>query len=147
MQTYSFLDFQCVLTGPGGIVLLGSGSAAAEEGVSVEFLEETDIMKVGADGNDMHSLNANKSGKVTVRLLKTSPVNGQLMVMYNLQRASAATHGKNTLILTHTVTGDVYTCQHVAFAKGPANSYAKEAAAIEWDFNAGKIDALLGLGL
>lgn len=48
-------------------------------------------MTVGADGEVMHSLHAGKSGTITVTLLKTSPVNKKLSLMYNAQSQSSAT--------------------------------------------------------
>lgn len=142
--TYSFQDVNSTITGPGGAISLGYGAHVAEEGISVEFTEETDSMTVGADGGVAHSLHASKAGKVTVRLLKTSPTNQQLSQMYNLQRASSLLHGQNVLVVTNVVTGDVYTCQQVAFTKHPANAFAKTAGTVDWEFNAGRIEAVLG---
>ncbi len=145
--TYSFLDVMAAIAGPGGAFQLGSGAGAAEEGITIEPSEDMDNMQIGADGEGVHSLVANKSGKVTVRLLKTSPVNAQLSAMQALQRVSAANHGQNTLSITNRVSGDVYSCRGVAFAKVPPNSYAKLANVIEWEFNATDIDPALGAGV
>lgn len=144
LATYSFLDVAATLTGPGASISLGAGAANAEEGISIEFDEETDTMQKGADGAIVHSLHAVKSGRGTVRLLKTSPVNSQLSSLYNYQRSSSLYHGKNVLVVSNPVTGDVYTCQQVAFAKHPANQWAKNSNIIEWDFNIGVIDPVLG---
>lgn len=143
MNAYSFLDVQASIVGPGGNIALGSGAGAAEEGISLEPVEETDTMVIGADGTPMHSLHASKGGKVTVRLLKTSPVNGMLMEMYNFQRASSLNHGQNTISISDIARGDSHTCQQVAFARLPNNAYSKEAGMIEWEFNAGAIDSVL----
>jgi hypothetical protein len=141
---YSFLDVIATITGPGGTFPIGSGSANAEEGISIEFIEDKDRMLIGADGSAMHSLNASKAGKVLVRLLKTSPVNEQLEQMYNFQTASSLTHGHNTIVVTNSITGDIYTCAGCAFTKFPRNDYAKEAGMLEWDFNVSEIDVVLG---
>lgn len=85
MSTYSFLDVQATLVGPTGIVQLGYGAAVADEGISIEAAGDKNTMIIGADGEGMHSLHADKSGTVTVRLLKTSPTNAKLMVMYDAQ--------------------------------------------------------------
>lgn len=146
MNTYSFLDVQAAIVGPGGGFSLGSGAGAAEEGITIDPTEELDGMTVGADGTPMHSLHANKSGKVTVRLLKTSPTNALLAAMVAFQRTSAANHGQNTLTIVNTSNGDTISCQQVAFAKLPTITYAKEAGINEWEFNAGIIDMGLGAG-
>lgn len=147
LNTYSFLDVQASIVGPGGGFALGSGSGAAEEGITIEPTSEIDIMTIGADGSPMHNLSADKSGKMTIRLLKTSPTNALLSAMLAFQRGSSANHGQNTLTVTNTNSGDVISGQLVAFAKVPAINYAKEGKFNEWEFNAGIIDVALGAGV
>lgn len=144
MPTYSFLDVNAALIGPGGAINLGAGSGSAEEGITIAPTEDVNTMTVGADGTPMHSLHANKSGVITVRLLKTSPVNAQLSQMYAFQTASGANHGRNTLSIANNSTGDVTTCQVVAFLRKPDLTYAKEGGSNEWTFHAGIIDSTLG---
>jgi hypothetical protein len=67
------------------VVELGYGSANAEEGITVTMTEAKNTMTIGADGEVMHSLHAGKSGTITVTLLKTSPVNKKLSLMYNAE--------------------------------------------------------------
>src|SRR5260221_2909803 len=140
MPTYSFLDTLAAIAGPGGTFSIGSGSGNSEEGITVEPSEEIDTMTIGADGSVMHSLHADKSGKVTVRLLKTSPVNALLSAMLAFQRVSGANHGNNTITIKNIFTGDTITCQQTAFAKVPTITYAKDGGMNEWNFNAGIID-------
>lgn len=146
-NTYSFLDVNASLVGPGAGFSIGSGAGIAEEGISVEPSEEVDQMTIGADGSAMHSLSANKSGKVMVRLLKTSPTNALLGAALAFQRSSGQNHGINTLTIVNSVTGDSIVCQQVAFAKVPVITYSKNGAMNEWDFNAGSIDVGLGAGV
>jgi len=147
MSTYSFLDVQAVINGPGGLFSLGAGSGNAEEGISIEFTEDKDRLVTGADGSPMHSLIASKAGKILVRLLKTSPVNSLLQALYAFQTSSSLFHGQNVITVVNPVTGDDYTCTSVAFTKFPRNDYAKDAGMLEWDFNAGVIDPVLGSGI
>lgn len=142
--TYSFLNTNCAIVGPGGSINLGAGSANAKEGIKIEAINPIDSMLIGADGEGMHSLHADKSGKVTVNLLKTSPVNQKLSLMYAFQTSSAANHGRNTITLANSVTQDVITCQGVAFEKAPELTYAEEGGINTWTFNAVKIDRSLG---
>lgn len=144
MSTYSFLSIKCSLVGPGGSVNLAAGAAAAEEGITIAPTEDINTMTVGADGEVMHSLHANKSGTITVRLLKTSPVNQLLSAMYAFQTASAPSHGQNTISLTNPDIGDVVTHRIVAFKKAPDLTYAKDGGLNEWVFDCGKIDRALG---
>ena len=149
MPTYSALDVQATLSGPGGVVPLGMGSRAgnAEEGISIEFTEDKDRMVIGADGSVMHSLNASNAGRILVRLLKTSPVNAVIAQMYAFQKASSLNWGQNLFVLTNLVTGDDYTCTSVAFEKFPRNDFGKEAGMLEYGFLAGQIDVVLGSGI
>jgi len=143
MSAYSFLNTQASLIGPGGAISLGAHAGVAEEGITVEFLEEADDMKIGSGGDPMHTLNASKAGRVTVRLQKTSPTNGLLTSMMNYQRTASSLWGANILTLTDSERGDVYTCQSVAFTKIPSNTYAKVAGMLEWVLNVGIMDASL----
>jgi hypothetical protein len=145
--TYSFLDVVASLIGPGGAFALGSGAGAAEEGISIEPVEDIDALTVGADGSTMHSLRANKAAKITIRLLKTSPVNEKLSTLLAFQRVSAVNHGQNTLTIENKSMGDVITCQQVGFARAPNVMYARDAGMMEWTFNAGIVDIGLGAGV
>src|SRR5690349_7485194 len=126
MHTYSFLDVLATINGPGGVIPLAAESGPAEEGITIAMREEQNTMTVGADGAGMHSLHAGQSGTVTVRLLKTSPINAALMAMYTFQRQSSGNHGRNTIVVSDTARGDFISCQEVAFGKAPDLNFAKE---------------------
>lgn len=143
MSTYSFLDVNATLVGPTGTVNLGNGAATSEEGISIDMAGDKNTMLIGADGEGMHSLHADKSGTVTVRLLKTSPTNAILQAMYDAQTASSALHGQN-LITVSNVAGDVTTARSCAFKRKPAISYRKDGDILEWVWDSIKIDTILG---
>lgn len=142
--TYSFKDIQAAIVGPGGIINLGEGSGAAAEGISIDSAGDINTMTVGADGSGMHSLHSDRSGSVSVRLLKTSPTNALLSLMYNFQTSAGASHGGNTLTIVDSNRGDVITCQQVAFKRAPSLSYAVEGGTVEWMFDCVRIDRVLG---
>lgn len=142
--TYSFIDVSASLTGPTGSIDLGYGSANSEEGITVVMAEAKNTMTVGADGEVMHSLHAGKSGTITVTLLKTSPVNKKLSLMYNAQSQSSATWGNNVIVIRNKVSGDITTARSCAFQKQPDHANAKVGNAVSWVFDAGKVDQLLG---
>ena len=79
-----------------------------------------------------------------MRLLKTSPANAQLMAMYDAQSLSATVWGQNTITISQSAAGDLHTCRSVAFSKKPDMHYVGEAGTVEWVFNAGLIDGVLG---
>ena len=146
MATYSFLNVQAAIVGPGGALNIGSGAGVADEGLTITMSGDKDSQTVGADGSVMHTLNADKSGTLTLRLLKTSPTNAQLSLMYALQTVSSALHGLNVITVRDSARGDVTTCRQVAFRKQPPVTYTKAGAVLEWEFNVGIIDQLLGTG-
>lgn len=144
MKTYSFINTQASLVGPGAALNLGYGAGIADEGISVETAGDLNEMTVGADGQGFHSLHADKSGHITVRVLKTSPVNGLLAAAVAFQRTSAANWGQNTITIVNNTMGDTITAQQVAFAKLPMVEYTKDPKFNEWRFDA--IDVDFGLG-
>lgn len=144
MPAYSFLDVSGTFTGPTGSIELGSGSANSEEGIVVAMTEAKNTMTIGADGEVMHSLHGGKSGTITVTLLKTSPVNKKLSLMYNAQSQSSALWGNNIIVLRNKVSGDIVTARSVAFQKQPDWNNPKVAGTVAWVFDGGKIDELLG---
>jgi hypothetical protein len=144
MSTYSFLDVKCSIVGLGINANLAAGASAAEEGITITASEAVNTMTVGADGEGMHSLHANKSGVATIRLLKTSPINALLAQAYAVQTASGAAHGNNQITLSNSQTQDLISCRQCAFQKAPDLTYAKEGGINEWIFDVIKIDRALG---
>lgn len=144
MSTYSFMDITASMTGPTGAIDLGYGSANSEEGIVVAMSEAKNTMTIGADGEGMHSLHAGKSGTITINLLKTSPVNKKLSLMYNAQSQSSTLWGNNVFVLRNTASGDLVTARGGAFQKQPDWQNAKVGSMVAWVFDCLKIDELLG---
>lgn len=145
-MVYSFLDVLAAIAGPGIAANLGAGAAVAEEGITITPVENKNVMQIGADGRGQHSLVASDARTVTVRVLKTSPVNALLMAAYQFQSTSSSFWGRNVMTVTNPQTGDVTTIQAAAFQKVPELTYAKEAGFNEWVFDAIKVDTILGIG-
>lgn len=142
MGTYSFLNVNATLSGPTGSISLGSSAGVAEEGISVEMIDDKNQMTVGADGTIMHSLRASNAARFTIRLLKTSPANALLSAAYNLGRSSSALWGQMTLVVSDVVRGDVVTGDTIAFAKQPTITYATNAGMNEWSLMGNVIEEL-----
>ncbi len=145
-MVYSFLNIQCTIAGPGGILNLASGAAAAEEGITIEAVEDKNIMTIGADGKGQHSLIASDAVTVTIRLLKTSPQNAGLMIMYDLQSVSSALWGQNVFSIVDSGRSDFTVVQAAAFKKKPTITYAKEGGMMEWTFDGIQANSVLGNG-
>jgi phosphopantothenoylcysteine synthetase/decarboxylase len=146
VAAYSFEDVQATISGPGGTIPLGAGSANAQEGITVEFVDNKNAMTIGADGEGVHSLRATRAARIIVRLLKTSPVNAALNAQFRYQSQSSAFWGQNVINVSNPVTGDDYQAAEVAYEKHPAVTWAQDANYNEWAFNAIKCDPILGVG-
>lgn len=144
MGTYSFMDVTASFAGLTGIIDLGAGSANADEGIAIALSKAKNTMTVGIDGEVMQSMSPDKSGTITVTLMKTSPANKKLMQAYNAQSLSSATWGRNTIVVRNAVSGDSFTASSVAFQKLPDNKNGKDGGSIAWIFDCGKIDQNLG---
>lgn len=144
MPSYAFNDVVATLAGPTGSANLAYGAAPTDEGISFEQAGDKNSMSVGADGSVMHSLHADKSGRVIIRLQKTSPINAVLQQMYDIQTTTAALHGQNTILCQQKAAGDVTTARQCAFKRKPTVSYQKDGGMMEWELDAGMIDTVLG---
>lgn len=145
-MVYSFLNVNCTMVGVGGVLNLASGAAVAEEGITIAPVEDKNVMTIGADGKGQHSLIASDARLVTIRLLKTSPMNAALMTMYNLQSSSSALWGQNVMTIVDSGRNDYTVLQGVAFKKAPDLTYAKEGGLVEWTFDAVSGNSILGAG-
>lgn len=145
-MVYSFLNVNATFAGPGGVVNLAAGAAAAEEGITIEATEDKNVMTIGADGKGQHSLIASNACTLTMRILKTSPVNALLMIMYDLQSASSALWGQNVCTIVDSGRNDYTVVQAVAFKKKPTITYAKEGGMNEWTFDGITANTVLGSG-
>jgi hypothetical protein len=148
LTTYAFIDITCTFTDPytGTNINLGYGAGTAKEGIAFEMLEDKDFMAIGADGRIMHSLRSSKGGRLNVRLLKTSPTNNYLSVIYNQQALLPVAWGQNIISARDVLQGDVLRMTSVAFARQPVITYAEDGGMNEWLFF-GAIDQLLGVGV
>jgi hypothetical protein len=143
-QTYSFKDVSASIAGPTGSTNLGYGAGVADEGITVDMAGDKETMHIAADGTPMHSLHADKSGTITVRIIKTSPQNAILQAMYDAQQVSSTLWGQNVITVRENESGDITSAYSVSFRKKPNLKYGKEADVLEWAFNCGTIDTVLG---
>jgi hypothetical protein len=143
-STYSFLDTHCAIVGPGGAFALTGG--ASKEGITITPREDKNKLDVGADGSGMHSLRADKSASITIRLLKNSPTNALLSAMYNFQQTSSTLWGLNVITVISSI-GDAVSLRQCAFKKQPVVTYAEEGGMNEWEMEAVQMDELLAASI
>ena len=147
MSSYSFADFNASITGlgPEPNISFGSGAGvSADEGITVEPTQDDNIQTVGADGVVQNNKVAGSPAVITVRLLKTSPVNQQLSRMYTFQRAAGVRSDANIITMTQIISGETHTFEKVAFKKRPGFTFATDGGMTEWTFDCGKAVQFLG---
>lgn len=144
MATYSFMDVTATLTGSTGVIDLGAGSGDSKEGISVALASSRNTMTIGADGEGMHSLKADKSGTVAIRLLYTSTRNALLQAMYDAQALSFSSWGNNVITIRNKGNNETVVCRGCAFQKQPDRTYGEEGGILEWVFDCIKIDTVTG---
>jgi len=149
MATYSFIDVHATLvdSATGANISIGSGSGVAEEGITVAQIDNVGHMQIGADATPMQVLQATRGARMTLRMLKTSPVNAQLMALVEAQRVSGALWGQNTITITEIATQDEVTLAKAAFEKIPDNNYDKTGKMFEWTFLVGDATQVLGVNV
>src|SRR4051812_32744086 len=107
MPSYSFVNVSASISGPGGLISLGSGSANTDDGIQIEYNAEADSMTIGLDGTPIHSLSPDKSAKITVTLSKLSSVNARLSAMFDAQRLSSSLWANNTVTIQDSASGTI----------------------------------------
>ncbi len=142
-STYSFLDVHATYVGLRGVVDLGAGSGNSAEGITIERANDKATMTIGADGSGMHNLMGDKSGRITVRLLKTSPTNKLLAQIYNATTLNSNVYGNDTITVYNSKTGETHTATGVGLARFPTSNNATEGGIQEWVFNCLEIDSIL----
>ena len=145
VTSYSFLDTNFTLTGPGISVNIGGpGSAASEGGITVTPDGTKNVVHKGADGSALHNLIGSRVAKVTVSLLRSSPFNALLQQAFNFQTLSGATHGRMHGSITNWAIGDTHELEGVAFAKSPDDAYKTESSEVVWEFDVGSVVSVRG---
>lgn len=140
LKSYSFLDTNISIVGPGGAFTLGLGAASG--GITIAMRSPKDKLDIGADGSGMHSLIADKSATVNIPFLKTSPDNSKLNLMYNLQSQSATLWGQNVITITSS-NGDAVVLNGGAFSKQPDLVYGQEGGELHWVMEFVSVDEIL----
>ena len=143
-SSYSFLDVIATFVGPTGAFPLNSGIEAG--GITITMAADKNTMVIGANGDVQHSLHADNSAQITVKLLKTSPTNALLSAMYNLQKLSAKTWGQNVININSAI-GDDVIATSVAFKRQPTIVYDKEGPMNEWQFDVGTVTEILAASI
>jgi len=83
-----------------------SGWAEGDDVFMGERLEDSISHKVGADGAMSINLNANRAGKLTLKLMETSPDNAFLNYIHSIQGGGSVTFAPINVLFQGLTTGD-----------------------------------------
>ncbi len=105
--------------------------------VKVEQASARWTKKTGSNGAVVRSKNNDFSGKVTVRLMQTSPVNGQLAALAEEDRITG--QSVRTLMVRDGNGLTQYVAAQAWIAEVPASDFDREAKEREWVFECAEL--------
>ena len=139
MKRYSFQDTVVVIN---GVEIVGW--ADGDDVIQVKRRVDTISDKVGAGGEMMVSISADKSGEFTFKLQQTSSSNKYLNQLCQLQEAAGATFLPVNILFQDTYRQDLATGT-VGYIKKPADlSRGAMANNQEWTVVVERLDLVLG---
>jgi hypothetical protein len=111
--------------------------------IKVERNDDTFKLVVGSDGESARARNRNRSGRITLTLLQTSPSNDYLSAA---QRADelGIPGGKGPLLVKDVLGTTLINAPDAWIVKPPAAEFGREVGSREWVFESGDIDMLVG---
>lgn len=123
----------------GGIRLSGFADGSF---VTAERNQQTYTLTVGADGKGARTKSNDRSGKVTLRLMQTSPSNDSLDALAALDEVSGT--GVGALVVKD-VLGTTLVHAESAWIQKPANvEFGKDMGEREWVFESDDLDMVSG---
>jgi len=117
MRTYSFLDSVVLVNGTEI-----TGWAEGDDVIDIKRLVDSATHKVGAEGNMVLAISADRSGSIGFKLMLTSSSNKFLMNLMNLQEAGGPSFQPLNVRVQDTYRGDGY--------KGPVG-YLKKPTEVQ----------------
>lgn len=110
--------------------------------ITAERNEDSFALQVGADGEYTRTISRNRSGRVTLTLLQTSPSNDILSAFAKVDEVSG--QGKGPLSIKD-LRGNTVVFAETAWLTRPSNvEYGTEGSSREWVFETGKLEMNVG---
>lgn len=146
MRVYSFRDVTAILNAEHEI----TGYASGDDVITAERNVDSAQSVMGADGSMMVSVSADRSGKVTFKLLQTSSSNRYLMNLLNTLEIGSKTFVPLALTVTDVHRRDVLMGIAGYITKPPQVKHGEKGAEHEWTINFQSLNFdfgnLMGLG-
>jgi len=139
MRVYSFLNTVVLVNG-----VEITGFADGDDVIQINRRVDSGSDRVGADGNMMFSISADRSGEVTLRLLQTSSSNKYLNSLSALQEGGSRTFVPIVVTFQDTYRNDTATGVF-GYLKRPADmTRGNTGQTQEWAIVVERLDILLG---
>lgn len=139
MKIYSFQNTVMIVN---GVEL--TGWADGDDVISMKRRNDSASDKIGADGNMMVALSADKSGEFMFKLMQTSPSNKFLSGLLALEELSAKTFVPVVVLFQDTFRNDLGTGTLGYIKKQPDISRGMNGNVQEWTVVVERLDLLLG---
>lgn len=115
---------------------------ASDTKVMVEFNEAAWSTQIGVDGEDSRTKSNNRSGKITVRLMQTSPSND---ILSGLAEQDRMLSDAALPLQVEDINGNtIHLCENAWIEKIPNAEYGINAGPREWVFQTGVLVSFLG---
>jgi hypothetical protein len=138
LATYNPSEIIAVLA---GVTIQGYADGTM---IKIEYNEDNVTLKVGTQGDAVRTINQNRSAKITVTLLQSSPTNALLseLVLADRPRDRNKPAGKGAGPSTvRDLNGTMLArAQNTWITKSPMAEYAKESGTREWVFETDDLD-------
>jgi hypothetical protein len=139
MRAYSFLDSVVLVNGTEI-----TGWAEGDDVIDIKRLVDSATHKVGADGNMVLSITADRSGSISFKLMQTSSSNKFLMNLMNLQEAGGPSFTPLNVLVQDTYRGDGFKGP-VGYLKKPADVQRGAGVAVQtWEIIVENLNLALG---
>lgn len=139
MRPYSFQNTVMLVNG-----VEITGWADGDDVINIARRTDSASDKIGAGGNMMVSISADKSGEITFKLQMTSSSNKFLSALIALQEAGAAKFVPVTILFQDTFRKDLATGT-IGYLKKPSDlTRGAQAGNTEWTCVVERLDMLLG---
>lgn len=139
MKRYSFLDTIMIVNGNEI-----TGWAEGEDLIDIERRNPSVSDKVGAGGEMMASVSADKSGMVKIKLQQTSSSNRLLSDIVDLQESAGSNFEPISLRFSDTYRQDYASGTQGYIVKPASMKRGATATNIEWEFVVERLDLLFG---
>lgn len=133
---------------PSSVILTVGGSDiegfAQGSFITVQYNADAFAIVVGSRGDVARSKSSNRSARITVRLMQTSPSNDLLSTLHNLDLSAPNGAGVFALALRDGETGRaVHTAVHAWIVKFPDINYDMTDTAREWVIETDRLEAFV----